>query len=1476
MTKRRRIIQADKIIRNVLHAFCLLMFLQLKGHNANNPVLLYSTTYDIRLANTSKLPRIDTVIKGLEQGSAVEFLYRKKLICWSDQNAELIQCAKYNETQTDKMKIVSEGIITPTGMAIDWYTGNIYWTDSETNRIEVISIDKKCRRVLFWTEVDLARAIAVVPKDGLMFWTDWGEVPKIERAGMNADPATRKVIVNKNIMWPNGITVDYKNNLIYWVDAKLHFVDVMDFNGNNRNRVIREGLVYPYALTFFDEKLYWTDWNTLYIYTWDIMTNGPIKELINGSKTDIPVDIKVFDEQRQTPVTDHPCNNNKCSHLCLLSPNEPGYVCSCPTGVRLKEDNMTCYNGFQKFLIVAQRSVILKISLDSPDYTPFTVPVKDLKNALTVDFDPKTEFIYWADRLSKTISRARLDGAEQSVVVHVTGTPDSIAIDPYARNIYWTDPVEDTITMARLDGSYKKIIIHEELYEPRAIALHPEAGWMFWSDWNQKYPKIERANLDGTNRTLLISEKVIWPNGIALDTVNNKLYWCDARTHKIEVCNMDGTERRELHNTDILRIFGLTLLGQHLYWTDTQRRTLDRIDKDTGLDRVCMVEQMANMMGMKAVQLGADSGSSRCSDNNGGCSHICFNRPDDYVCSCPLGLELDNTRKNCIEPEAFLIYSRKNVIGRISIENEHNDAVLPIKEIKEVSALAVHVSGSKIYWSDTKLKTIYRCSIDGSNIEKILEGLGQVEGLAIDWSAQNIYWTDTATQRIEVARLDGSSRRALIWQGLKKPKSIVLDPRRGYMYWSELGSKSIKRASMDGSGVTTLLEQVGRAHALAIDAERRTLYWAALDPPALERAHTDGTGRVPLTNDVTMPYALTVYADRLFWGDWNTGLIESVNKVDGSDRRRVHGALDYIGVLVAWHRARSPPNQCGVDNGGCEHLCLPTPGDFRCACPAHARLRPDNLTCADPEEFLLYATKNTVGRVMVANGECNDATVPVTGLKNIRTIEYDPINKHLYWMDEDSHSIKRVSITYSSTSTSDSTVVVSELTRPYHMVLDVIGRTLYWTCWDSDSINATSIDGNSTGVIMQGDNMIPRLLAFHQTKRILFWSDVGLGAIMRADVNGGRTELARAVNVTALAADTTTLYWAVGRQILAVDFDGTNRRIVWQGGVTSTLAAYGGALYLCGGERSLMRLPLHRRDAPAAPVPHVARITAAVAVRKVARDHPCYGRTCGAGACGVGGACGCGVTCTRDACPRRHFRCEPSKQCVPMEWKCDGQADCPDGSDESSCDACSAGLRCADGKCAAALGGCDAGAPCETALPDAFRCDERLCLAPRLLCDGKRHCEDGSDEAPAACGYAQKDHNAIPTGKQWTALGVCAAVGGACAVAAAGWTVLRRRRRAPPLRALPLVKPLAVRVPPSLHSSDATGSASASDSLCGRYPRPTVNPPPSPATASGGRRRRPPRAVTRPPPPTPASTDHADSETERAPAPPPSPAPLLY
>ena len=64
-----------------------------------------------------------------------------------------------------------------------------------------------------------------------MFWTDWGKVPKIERADM--DGHNRTVVVSKNLGWPNGLSIDHSTARIIWADARTEvgwkFIVVMRF-----------------------------------------------------------------------------------------------------------------------------------------------------------------------------------------------------------------------------------------------------------------------------------------------------------------------------------------------------------------------------------------------------------------------------------------------------------------------------------------------------------------------------------------------------------------------------------------------------------------------------------------------------------------------------------------------------------------------------------------------------------------------------------------------------------------------------------------------------------------------------------------------------------------------------------------------------------------------------------------------------------------------------------------------------------------------------------------------------------------------------------------------------------------------------------------------------------------------------------------------------------------------------------------------
>ena len=51
-----------------------------------------------------------------------------------------------------------------------------------------------------------------------MYWTDWGAVPRIERAGL--DGTQRQTIVDTQLQWPNGLTLDLERRRIFWLDTR--------------------------------------------------------------------------------------------------------------------------------------------------------------------------------------------------------------------------------------------------------------------------------------------------------------------------------------------------------------------------------------------------------------------------------------------------------------------------------------------------------------------------------------------------------------------------------------------------------------------------------------------------------------------------------------------------------------------------------------------------------------------------------------------------------------------------------------------------------------------------------------------------------------------------------------------------------------------------------------------------------------------------------------------------------------------------------------------------------------------------------------------------------------------------------------------------------------------------------------------------------------------------------------------------------
>ena len=73
-----------------------------------------------------------------------------------------------------------------------------------------------------------------------IYWTDWGSHPRIESASM--DGGQRKLIADTSLFWPNGLTVDYAANKIYWTDAKHHVIECANLDGSQRKTVLDKGI----------------------------------------------------------------------------------------------------------------------------------------------------------------------------------------------------------------------------------------------------------------------------------------------------------------------------------------------------------------------------------------------------------------------------------------------------------------------------------------------------------------------------------------------------------------------------------------------------------------------------------------------------------------------------------------------------------------------------------------------------------------------------------------------------------------------------------------------------------------------------------------------------------------------------------------------------------------------------------------------------------------------------------------------------------------------------------------------------------------------------------------------------------------------------------------------------------------------------------------------------------------------------------
>ncbi len=203
-----------------------------------------------------------------------------------------------------------------------------------------------------------------------------------------------------------------------------------------------------------------------------------------------------------------------------------------------------------------------------------------------------------------------------------------------------------------------------------------------------------------------------------------------------------------------------------------------------------------------------------------------------------------------------------------------------------------------------------------------------LRGLAFDWISRKLYFL-TSTQ-LCVCDENGNSIKSLLGsEVLQEGGSLVVDPLLGRVFFSDWKFPAyIGRVDMDGRNFRKIVsEDVGSPMGMAIDVVTQRVWWTDTHLKRIEFCGYNGTGRFrAVDSDVTAyPWAVAFFDGRLFWSDRGSDSIFAANALNGSMRQVVkEGTVHSVWALAVYHYSLqvNGSSPCGLNNGGCSHLCL--------------------------------------------------------------------------------------------------------------------------------------------------------------------------------------------------------------------------------------------------------------------------------------------------------------------------------------------------------------------------------------------------------------------------------------------------------------------------------------------------------------------------------------------------------------------------
>ncbi|KAK6034741.1 Low-density lipoprotein receptor repeat class B, partial [Cooperia oncophora] len=235
------------------------------------------------------------------------------------------------------------------------------------------------------------------------------------------------------------------------------------------------------------------------------------------------------------------------------------------------------------------------------------------------------------------------------------------------------------------------------------------------------------------------------------------------------------------------------------------------------------------------------------------------------------------------------------------------------------------------------------------------------------------------------------------------------------------------------------------------------------------------------------------------------------------------------------------PNPCALNNGGCSHFCLLL--NFhpwsQCSCPVGIKLLDDEKTC-DPrgiDKILFISAVSGIYHISLDTPDFTPKQILFEGLNNdgfshkFYDIDFDPIERKIYWIDASVGQIRRCS---GNGSSAEDVLSIPNSVRVFR--IDYLARNIYWIDANLNRLYVTKLGTTHTRVIVARGVLKLHTMALDLKNRHIYFSN-GRGEqshIDRCDLDGSnRTRVVTLApyawpNGIAVDADNYHLYWTEG------------------------------------------------------------------------------------------------------------------------------------------------------------------------------------------------------------------------------------------------------------------------------------------------------------------------------------------------------------